>query len=289
MRPAPMPTPDSPPALDRRSLRPDCTNCFALCCTALAFSRSADFAVDKPAGTPCRNLASDFSCTIHEALRPRGFRGCTVFDCFGAGQHVSQGLFGGISWAAEAGSRRDMFTAFNSARQLHEMLWYLEEAQHRTFDPEARHRAGRLRTTIEAAMGAGVQRLLAFDVKEVHASVRAVLIEISEEVRMSYSAIGWEHLDAGLVPGADLIGKNLRSRRLCGADLRGACLIAADLRFSDLSGVDLLGADLRDARLDRADLSRSLYLTQSQLDAAGGSRATRLPAGLFLPAHWEGS
>ncbi len=289
MRPAPMPTSDSAPVLDRRSLRPDCTNCFALCCTALAFSRSADFAVDKPAGTPCRNLASDFSCTIHEALRPRGFRGCTVFDCFGAGQHVSQELFGGISWAADPESGKDMFAAFNTTRQLHEMLWYLIEAEGRTFDPEARQRAGRLRMMIEAALGGGVQRILEMDVEEVHAGVRAFLIHISEEARMSYSATGHEHLDAELVPGADLIGRNLRSRRLCGADLRGAFLIAADLRFSDLSGVDLLGADLRDARLDGADLSRSLYLTQGQLDAAGGSRATCLPADLKLPAHWQGS
>ncbi|WP_201291338.1 pentapeptide repeat-containing protein [Arthrobacter zhaoguopingii] len=287
MRPAPMSsTTDTPPALDRRSLRPDCTNCFALCCTALGFSRSVDFAVDKPAGIPCRNLASDFSCTIHEVLRPRGFRGCTVFDCFGAGQHVSQGLFGGISWAADPESGKDMCAAFKTARQLHEMLWYLEEAQGRTFDPEARHRAGRLRTTIEAAMGGGVHRLLGLNVEEVHVSVRALLIEISEEVRMSYSAAGREHLDAALVPGADLIGRNLRSRRLCGADLRGAYLIGADLRFNDLSGVDLLGADLRDAHLDGADLSRALYLTQSQLDAAGGSRSTRLPADLKVPDHW---
>ncbi|TDK27957.1 pentapeptide repeat-containing protein [Arthrobacter crusticola] len=285
---APTPATDSPSVLDRNSLHPDCTNCFALCCTALGFSRSADFAVDKPAGSPCRNLAADFSCTIHGALRPRGFRGCAVFDCFGAGQRVSQDLFGGISWAAEAESGRNMFAAFNTARQLHEMLWYLIEAQDRTFDPEARQRAGRLRMMIEAALGSGVQRLLGLDVKEVHASVRAVLIDISEEVRMSYSAAGREHLDAGLAPGADLIGRNLRSRRLCGADLRGAYLIAADLRFSDLSGADLLGADLRDARLDGADLSRSLYLTQGQLDAAGGSRATRLPADLTLPGHWEG-
>ncbi len=287
MRPAPTcSSTDTPSSLDRRSLRPDCTDCFALCCTALGFSRSADFAVDKPAGTPCRNLASDFSCTIHEGLRPRGFRGCTVYDCFGAGQQVSQRLFGGISWAADPESRRDMFAAFNTARQLHEMLWHLVEAQGRTFDPEARQRAGRLRRTIEEAMGGGVRQLLGLDVDEVHADVRAVLMEISEEVRESYSAAGREHLDAALMPGADLIGRNLRSRRLCGADLRGAYLIAADLRFSDLSGVDLLGADLRDARLDGADLSQALYLTPSQLEAAGGSRATRLPADSKVPAHW---
>ena len=82
---SPHPDDSSSPARDRRSLRADCGNCFALCCTAFGFARSADFAVDKPAATPCQNLAADFSCTIHDRLRPRGFRGCTVFDCFGAG------------------------------------------------------------------------------------------------------------------------------------------------------------------------------------------------------------
>jgi uncharacterized protein YjbI with pentapeptide repeats len=50
--------------------------------------------------------------------------------------------------------------------------------------------------------------------------------------------------------------------------------------------VDLLGADLRDARLEGADLSAALYLTQPQLNAARGSRSTRLPADLVQPPHW---
>ena len=37
-------------------LRADCSRCVGLCCVAPAFARSADFAVDKPAGTPCTNL-----------------------------------------------------------------------------------------------------------------------------------------------------------------------------------------------------------------------------------------
>ena len=32
---------------------------------APAFARSADFAVDKPAGTACTNLQADFRCGIH--------------------------------------------------------------------------------------------------------------------------------------------------------------------------------------------------------------------------------
>jgi len=277
----------SSPAFDRPSLRPHCGNCFALCCTAFGFTRSADFPVDKPAGSPCQNLAPDFSCTIHDSLRPRGFRGCTVFDCFGAGQNVSQGFFAGKSWLESPDTKSEMFSAFAAARQLHEMLWYLAEAQTRTFDPDASRRAAELRNTIEQAVGGELSDLLSLELQDLHSQVRSTLIEVSEEVRASYLAAGDDHLDSALKPGADLMGKDLRSRRLCGADLRGAYLIAADLRDSDLSSVDLLGADFRDARLDGADLSRALYVTQPQLNAAKGNHATLLPSDLEMPSHWH--
>ncbi|RAX43638.1 pentapeptide repeat-containing protein [Arthrobacter sp. AQ5-06] len=273
--------------MNRESLRPDCSNCFALCCTALGFSRTADFALDKPAGTPCQNLASDFSCTIHDSLRPRGFRGCTVFDCFGAGQNVSQNLFQGTSWKASPETAKEMFPAFKIVRQLHEMLWYLAEAATRTFDPDTLQQVDRLRTIIGSAMTGDVQQLLTLDLVDLHARVRSALMDVSEEVRASYLATGNDHLDAAFVPGADLMGRKLRSRSLCGANLRGAYLIAADLRGCDLSGADLLGADFRDARLEGADLSKALYLTQPQINAAKGDSSTHLPADLSTPTHWH--
>ncbi|NDL55912.1 hypothetical protein [Phytoactinopolyspora mesophila] len=39
---------------------------------------------------PCTNLLVDFSCGIRPGLREQGFPGCAVFDCFGAGQQVTQ-------------------------------------------------------------------------------------------------------------------------------------------------------------------------------------------------------
>lgn len=44
-----MPDPDPLPlsGRDRASLRADCESCFALCCVALCFHASADFAIDK--------------------------------------------------------------------------------------------------------------------------------------------------------------------------------------------------------------------------------------------------
>ncbi len=242
--------------------------------------------MDKPAGTPCLNLADDFSCTIHDTLRPRGFRGCTVFDCFGAGQHVSQDLFGGISWRTRPETAGDMFRAFAVVRQLHETLWYLAEATLRTYDEDVADQLDEARSAIEAARTGGLQAILAVDLGELHARVRSLLMEVSEEVRASYSATGDDHLDVTLAPGADLMGRTFASQSLCGANLRGAYLIATDLRSSDLSGADLLGADLRDARLEGADLSRALFLTQAQLNAAAGDSTTSLPADLRAPGHW---
>lgn len=275
-------------SLGRDTLRPDCGNCFALCCTAFGFARSADFAIDKPAATPCPNLDQDFSCTIHDRLRPRGFRGCTVFDCFGAGQAVSRQLFAGISWRDAPDSRQDMFAAFKVMRQLHEMLWHLAEAQEKTYDADAAREARELRTLIADLCHGPLPGLLTCDLESLHSGVRTILLGVSEEVRAGYFAAGAHRQDAALRPGADLAGTDLRGRTLCGADLRGGCLIAADLRSSDLAGADLLGADLRDARLDGANLTAALFLTQPQLNAARGSSTTLLPPGLSGPPHWSG-
>lgn len=276
-----------PPPLRREDLRADCGNCFALCCTVFGFSRSVDFAEDKPAGSPCRHLGSDFSCTVHEKLRSRGFRGCAVFDCFGAGQAVSQRLFAGVSWRERSDTQQRMFSAFAIVKQLHEMSWYLSEAHERTYDPDAAHEARELASTIALLTSSDLVELFSVEMDVLHSAVRAILVEISAEVRTSYSAeVG--DLDPRLAAGADLAGADLRAHRLCGADLRGACLIAADLRGCDLAGVDLLGADLRDTRLEGADLSATLYLTQPQVNAARGSGDTRLPTGVSAPPHWRG-
>lgn len=116
------------PNIDRLSLRADCARCFALCCVAPAFSASADFAIDKAAGQACPHLRSDFRCGIHQHLRQEGFPGCTVYDCFGAGQKVAQVTFGGQDWRQAPHTAKQMFEVFTVMRQLHELLWYLTEA-----------------------------------------------------------------------------------------------------------------------------------------------------------------
>ncbi len=270
-------------------LTADCSTCFALCCSALGFERSSDFAHDKPPGQACRNLAADFSCTIHATLRSEGYKGCTAFDCFGAGQHVAQQTFGGRSWTDHPEVRTAMFATFPIVRQLHEVLWYLDDAQRLSRAsnaiPDAVNTAvdSLAAETVELAQ-LGPSGLAAVDLDGLRRRVGETLADVSVAARSA--AGGGEHLPRRLAPGADLLGAELAGRDLRGADLRGACLIAADLTGADLRGVDLLGADLRDAKVHGADLSGSLFLTPMQVAAASGDGRTRLPARIDRPTHW---
>jgi uncharacterized protein YjbI with pentapeptide repeats len=259
-------------------LKADCERCFGLCCIAPAFAASADFAIDKPAGHACPNLGADFRCGIHDRLRQRGFPGCAAFDCFGAGQKVSQVTFGGQDWRRDPRTAAQMFNAFAVMRQLHELLWYLTQA---LTLPPARPLHNAIADALdetERLTGSDPDTLVGLDVAAHWRDVDALLRRTSQLVRAA--AAGPDHR------GADLVGKDLRRAHLRGANLRGAYLIGADLRGADLRMADLIGADLRGADLAGADLIGSIFLTQSQLDAANGGPDTRLPSSLTRPAHW---
>ncbi|WP_137724748.1 pentapeptide repeat-containing protein [Prescottella subtropica] len=259
----------------------DCSNCFGLCCVALPFAKSSDFAVDKAGGTPCRNLRGDFRCGIHTDLRGRGFTGCTVYDCFGAGQQVSQVTFAGRDWRTGPDVARPMFDVFPVMRQLHELLWYLDESLRRPVAGDLVPELSRLQEETAALAGADAATLVALDVPAHRERVNTLLLAVSERVRASAPGRPRSHR------GADLMGAKLAGKDLRGANLRGAWLIGADLRRTDLRCADVIGADLRGADLSGADLSEALFLTQFQVNAARGDARTVLPATLSRPAHWR--
>ncbi|MEU4825755.1 pentapeptide repeat-containing protein [Actinomadura sp. NPDC023710] len=265
---------------DRSDLRADCASCFGLCCVALPFARSADFAMDKDAGEPCRNLLADFRCGIHADLRRNGFPGCTVFDCFGAGQKVSRKTFSGRDWRGDPEVARRMFAVFPVMRQLHELLWYLDQAAAMPSSGPIRDELRRASGEIDRLTGGGPGELAEVDVQAVRERVNGLLSRAGELARAGVPVRGKNRR------GADLMGARLKGADLRGADLRGAYLIAADLRGADLRVADVTGADLRDADLRGADLTGCLFLTQAQLDSARGDAATRLPPALARPAHW---
>ncbi|MGC0373039.1 pentapeptide repeat-containing protein [Streptomyces sp. SAI-229] len=264
----------------REDLRADCANCFGLCCVALPFARSADFAVDKAAGQPCSHLRADFRCGIHERLRDKGYSGCTVFDCFGAGQKVSQVTFGGTDWRRAPESARAMFQVFPVMRQLHELLRYVAEALGLAAARPVHRELRRALDRIDGLTRGSAESVAALDVNALRGEVNPLLLRASELARARVPGRRRNHR------GADLIGARLSGADLRGASLRGALLVAADLAGADLRDADLIGADLRDANLGGADLTGALFLTQAQLDAARGDAATVLPPALSRPAHW---
>lgn len=254
----------------------DCSSCFGLCCVLLPFSAVSGFGVDKPGGRPCHNLLDDDRCGIHASLREDGWPGCTVFECFGAGQQVSQVTYAGVSWR-EQDNLAEMAAVLSVMRQLHEMLVHLAEVERRSPDPAAAATAAE----IEELTGAEPEALLTFDLDDLQERVGALLAEASTRVRRRWpAAVDRSRQDlAGRRPPGDLRG----------GSFRGAFLVRADLQDADLRDADLLGADLRDADLRGADLSTALFLTQAQVNAANGDERTSLPSGLARPRHWNAS
>lgn len=280
----------SVPSRDHRRelLYADCDNCFGLCCVALSFARSADFALDKPAGDPCVNLQSDFACGIHERLRTSGFKGCTVFDCFGAGQKVAQTTYRGTSWTDEPTTRQQMFAVFPVMRELHELLWYLSEAMELKVSSALAREVAVSYTSTARLTELSPDRLMDLDADAHRTIVGDLLGRVSKHIRSLVTNPGARTKSTGDVgPRADLMGRNLAGTNLRGANLRGAYLIAADLSVSDFTHADLIGADLRDARLHGADLATVLFLTQQQVNSATGNSDTRLPHALERPFHWS--
>ena len=198
--------------------------------------------------------------------------GCTTYECFGAGQHVTRAVYDGASWRDQPDGGQEMFEVFAVVQRLHEMLVLLDQAVTLSPEPDL---AG-LRTRVSGHTGGRPEDILGVDLDRLTVLVGEALRSVSASVRG----------DGPSYAGQDLLGRDLRDTDLARADLRGALLIAADLRDAVLDRTDLLGADLRDTDLSGADLSTALFLTQPQLNAARGSAATALPPGLRRPGGW---
>jgi hypothetical protein len=248
---------------------------------APAFARSADFALTKPAGRPCPHLRADSACSIHTELRPRGFGGCAVYDCFGAGQQISQVTFGGRDWRQAPGGGAAMFAAFGRMRALHELLWHLAEA---LMLPGTAPLHSRLRAAY-AQLEADTQRppaaLAELDLPTRQRTTGELLAQASLLARtqppgtvpglpgeLGESALpepappevaGPERggprssVDGSRGPGSP--GDGSLGPDLAGADLAGRDLRRRDLRRASLRGALLIGADLRGCNLAGADLA----------------------------------
>ncbi|GIO97092.1 hypothetical protein J14TS5_21780 [Paenibacillus lautus] len=201
---------------------------------------------------------------------------------------VSQITYNGRDWRQVPGTAKEMFDVFPIMRQLHEMLWYLNEAL--TLQP-AQDIHPALRLSLQETRRLTQlppESLLQLDVAAHRAEVNQLLLRTSElvrdDARKKHKGPPVRQKIGGR--GADLMGAKLKGADLRYANLRGAYLIAADLRGADLRAADLIGADFRDADLSGANLANSIFLTQFQVNAAKGDTSTKLPPSLSRPGHW---
>lgn len=250
----------------------DCSKCFALCCVALPYNKSADFPCDKPSGVPCHNLNSNYLCNIHNDLKEKGFNGCVTFECFGAGQHVSQNIFNNTSWKNNE-IKEDMFNVFPIVHQINEMIYYLYECLEYSRNPLIKKYINELEHIIHT----DTKTILDFDVIMIRFKISDILTQISESYR---------HNNKQNNSHKDYIGKKLINKNFENQSLRGSMFIASDLRNANLKNTDCLGADFRNADLCNANLKGAIFLTQSQINSAIGNNNTIIPYHLSKPSHW---
>lgn len=265
---------------EKENLVADCQNCFALCCVALPFLQSADFACNKEGETPCTNLEENNRCSIHDDLRVKGFKGCTVFECFGAGQKVSQHTYKGKSWREDSEMAKEMFHIFPIMHGLHEMLVYLYEAVYLEVTKEIHKELWQLIKETEQVSYEKASKLLVFDMLSHREKVNLSLKKVSKIVRSQAKKTRRKEKK-------DYIGKKLKHANFQGVNLRGAWFIAADIRGANFQYTDLIGADFRDADIRGADFTNSIFLTQVQIQSANGDKNTKLPSTLKKPDHWK--
>jgi hypothetical protein len=160
-----------------RPLRADCAQCCGLCCVGPAFLRIQGFAYDKPPHTSCINLRPDDRCAVHPARQQLGFPACQEFDCLGAGQWVTQQLYGGRSWrdsTQEVAS--EMFEAYARFRVLHELLAMIDLVGKRSplaTDPVCRLQTLLLQACAREQEEPGTQDLSSLR-RRVHAELRQI-------------------------------------------------------------------------------------------------------------------
>lgn len=264
-----------------RKLQSDCEHCFGLCCVALPYAKSADFAFHKEGGVPCRNLGPDHRCSIHELLIGQGFHGCVTYECFGAGQYISQELFEGNDWRKNPELSREMFAVFPIVQQLHEMLYYLYQALDLEGSRTIKNELQSVSEMTTSLTHLNPEDILKLDISAHRETVNHLLLKTSKLVRNDCVQDNKNDMMR-----KDFIGANLQGANLRGMNLRGTLLIASNLKKADLRKVDFIGADLRDADLSGADLTGCIFLTQAQVNSAKGNIDTKIPGYLKVPEHW---
>ncbi|GLQ17670.1 hypothetical protein [Maritalea porphyrae] len=171
-----------PANLHNIKLEPDCANCAAYCCVALAFDKSTMFAYDKQAAEPCKHLDAKHECTIHDDLKTKGFRGCVRYNCFGAGQRVFNELFDRRSWRDHPEQAQDIFDAYRVMHNVHEFLAMLQAAKKLTLDEAQLRQVSVFEAELTPAAPWSVATLTAFQTSGTFEEIRNFFKSLGDKV-----------------------------------------------------------------------------------------------------------
>jgi len=158
----------------RPDLVPDCARCAGICCIATSFDTSEDFAFAKPAGIRCPNLTAGARCAIHPDLIARGFSGCAVYDCHGAGPRVTRRF-------ADA-DPADRSEAFLVLRVIHELLWLVTEAAKLPIDRDLADELSLQGDALAALAELSLPQLLELDLRPHSHASRSLLRRVGDSL-----------------------------------------------------------------------------------------------------------
>ena len=261
-------------------MKSDCSKCSGLCCIALFFSKIDGFPIDKAPGQPCINLLKDYRCKIHSQLEKQKMKGCIGYDCFGAGQHVTQVIYQGQTWNDIPNQSMEIFDVFIIVFQLYQIRYYLTEAT-------SLISAKPLKKSIQCLIDENIKMchyrpkdILSLDLEQYRNKSNHILKQVCKLLQQSIHSENKKGL-------ANFPGGNFKGQDMSGADLSTKLLIAANFENSLFNGTLFLGADTRDTNFDDADLSEAVFLTQGQVNSAKGNRNTKLPYQLEYPSTWK--
>ena len=260
-------------------LASDCFRCSGLCCIALYCFQTDGFPQDKPTGKPCINLMDNFQCRIHKDLERMGMKGCIGYDCFGAGQYVTEQIYHGVTWKSHSEKRNEICEIYVLAYRLFQLRFFLFESKKLISSGQLLPEIDLLLQENDAICKLPVQEMLSYPIEAYQDKVNHVLKKSCVELK--------RYVKAGNNSGKDYLNRNFEGKDLSGVDFNMKLLIASNFRNCVFAGATFIGADTRDANFDGADLREAIFLSQGQINAAKGSRRTKLPKHLKYPDTWR--
>ena len=173
--------------LERIASRSDCANCAALCCVAYPSDDMPGFAASKRSGEPCPRLAQCGTCTIYEDRERLGFGGCIAYECFGAGQFVTQALSQRGARRGRTVATKAMIDRFLQVRPAFDLLHLAQRLAGDNLPPERESRRVSIVRSLEDALLSGDP-----------ASVEHVLLPAKAALRDLYAGRSMENRKGNL-------------------------------------------------------------------------------------------